>query len=344
LQFVRHPTVNGFELSMRSPAAAEVTTLLTGAGRVLQERLDAASDEDAKERLKSLQKARSAAEAAFQAERENLAAWSKANNIDVMLTRYEVEKSALQQLTEESIRATALSVLSGSHLNAIKTLLKDFIDASPSPKLNADKIKGVDAEGVLKLSPEIEQQIDNDQTLKWLDSQRAQWEQERAADLAKTTDGGRKVREIDDRLKTIDQQKREERNRLRWEAAERMLAQAEDDANSRTALLRSADLRKTETNNLVLSIGERVMEYQKRGDELKAKDELLKQVQMEYLKPSANPRSAVAQVEIGALSPPIPETAVVEYSFPYLPIALAFGVGLVLVAAGLRNRNAPGTR
>ena len=43
------------------------------------------------------------------AAREGLAAWSRKNEVDVQRTRYEVEKSALEQRTEESIRIAALA-------------------------------------------------------------------------------------------------------------------------------------------------------------------------------------------------------------------------------------------
>ncbi len=323
------PRVNAgvFEITMTAKDPFESFTLVKAAQETYENYLRSDDSGQKNQRLRILGDARTKAEAAFNSERESLASWAKVNEVDVQRTRYEVEKSALQQRTEESIRVTSLSVLADSQLTTIKKLLEKFTDSnSNNEKLDPQKVEGVDAEQVLKLTPDTELQIENDPTLRWLDNQRLSWLQEQNVELGKAAPSRARLKEIDDRLKSIADQRKVERNRLRWEAAERMLTRAVDDANSQRALKVDAEKERSQTSETVLRIGEKLMDYQQRSDQLKAKEQLFSDFDREYRLEQLNGgNDQRIQVLAAAMKPDVRSS---PRWYTYIPLGTMAGLGL----------------
>ena len=310
------PRINAaaFEVTMTASDPVEAYNLVQAAVTVYMQTLqsDVATRKSAY--LLKLFDAVKKADAEYQIKSDALIDYQKRKGIDVLKSRFDIEKNALQALNDDYTRADAAASGAEQQYEAIK-------------KTKADGKEFV-------LSSDLQQSIENDFTMKTLMNTRLSWEQERASELKKSNPNLQILAQIDGRMAKIDDQISETRKKLTDDARDRMEKMLEDEAaNKRFLATYIGGIRKAKEDT-VTAIGQDLLDWQKQVDELKERQDLVVKLRTQYNLADAN--RATDDTRIQQIDKPvIPDTPSWPKWYMFIPLGTIAGLGLSALLAYL---------
>ena len=263
--------------------------------------------------LKKLLDAVTKAESTYQIKSDALLDYSKRKGVDVLKTRYEIEKVSLIALNDDYTRADVLASSAEQRYEAIKKAKTDGKD--------------------VPLSAELQESVENDSTLKALVAARLNWELEKAlVESKKAPDTV--LADVNTRLKKLDEQIAETRKTLTDDARQRLEKMLQDEAaNKRFEAEYIGHIRKAK-EDIVTGIGQDLLDWQKRMDDLKEQQDLVSKLHSQYNLADAN--RAADDIRVEQLDDPVvPEKPSWPAWDTYMPEGVAGGLVLGLVVAGL---------
>jgi protein-tyrosine kinase len=264
------PRINAasFEVTMTARDPMEALSMVQAAVKVYLQRLRSDSANRKNAFLVDLDAAVKAKQADFQLKSDALVDYSRRHGIDVLKSRFDIEKSALQDMNREYTLADAAASGAEKQYEAIDQMRKDGKE--------------------IPLSSDLALSVENDYTLKTLLNTRLSWYQERAAAVAKGGTSGQQVKEIDARITTLDDQVNDTRKKLTDDARERYVKLLGDEAaNKRFLASYVGDIRKKK-EDIVTSIGQDLLVWEQRVDEVKEAGDIVAKLRNQYSLAQAN--------------------------------------------------------
>ena len=323
------PRINAasFEVTMAAHDPMEAYTLVQAAVKVYMQRLQSDVAKRQTAYLKKLLDAVTKAESTYQIKTDALLDYSKRKGVDVLKSRFDIEKNALQGLNDDYTRADA---------------------AASGAEQQYESIKKTKADGKeIQLSSDLAQSIENDWTIKTLMNTRLNWEQEKAAELTRRSSaaGGAAVTTaspatsaalaaIDARIKTIDEQSDETRKKLTADARDRLEKLLADEAVNKRFLANYIGQIRKAKEDIVTGIGQDLLDWQKRVDDLKEQQDLVAKLHSQYNLADANRATddtRVQQID----EPVVPGTPSWPKWYMFIPLGTVAGLGLSALLAYL---------
>jgi capsular exopolysaccharide synthesis family protein len=268
------PRINAasFEVTMTTRDAAESFSIVQAAVKVYLQRLTSDSRLRRDKFLDDLKTAVKDKQDEFEIKSAALVDYSKRNNIDVLKSSYEIEKSALTDLNREYTLADASAKTAEESYKAI--------------------IAKSDAKEDIPLSSDLLQSIENDYTLKTLLNTRLSWYQERAAAVSAKTTGGttsdRRVQEIDARIAEVDSQIKDTREKLTKDARSRYVTLLHDESTSKRNLADYVKQIRKDKEDHVTNIGQNLLVWEQRVDEVKEAGDIVAKLRNQLSLAQAN--------------------------------------------------------
>jgi len=160
---------------------------------------------------------------------------------------------------------------------------------------------------------------------------------------SKTRPDASKIREIQAREEEIDRQLVDMRKRLSNDAARRMVDVAKEDSTAKVFLAQYISDKRTEEELVVRSLGQDLMSYQQRLDDLKEQQSLLNRMRTQVAIEKANRYIDDTRIAQGIETPAEPKEPVVPKWYWYFPFGAAGGfllTGLGIMTFGRRQTKA----
>jgi hypothetical protein len=296
-----------FEIRMTARDPAEAFILVQAAAKVFLVRLRSDSASRKNTFLTDMDIAVKEKQADFQLKSDAMVDYSRRHGIDVLQSRFEIEKNSLQDLNSKYTLADAAASSAEMRYETIHIMQRDGKE--------------------VPLSPDLLLSVENDVTLKALIAARLNWEQERVVALVPNANP-QHLAEIEARLKKIDEQIAGTRKTLTDDARTRMVKMLDGEAVNRRFLASyMGDIRKKK-EDIVTAIGQDLLVWQQRLDELKEAGDTL--AKLRYQLSMAQAGRAVDDSGIAKLDDPL---------LPDKPVGLDWEAfwpwGIVWAAVGL---------
>jgi len=284
-------------------------------------------------RRNNLSDALKAAETDYKRSSDDLALYADTNGIDVEKSRFEIEKTALQQLNQLGSQATAEAQAADALYQALQ---EQIASAKKSDEEHPDPQGLIHWYDNVKLSPDMEQYMENDMTLRQLEDSKLGLLQERAGiKETGTMSTSQRFKEIDGRIAEIDRQITETKNTLRRDNVSRMAERAKNEAEGKKQLASQyATMQHTE-EDLVRTLGKSLQEYQQKVDDLKEKYDLLTKMRLQNQLAEANKYSDDTRVQPVGDQITVPSEVSWPKWYVFLPLGTAAGLGLSALLAYL---------
>lgn len=263
-----------FDLTMTAHDPNEAYSMVMAAKKVYLDWLANQSKVDKTDQQKRLDEALTEEEGIYQRKAEGLQLYADTNGIDVEKSKFEIEKTELQNLNELGSQAAAEAQAAAA---LYQTLIDQDKQAHAAADANPDqKMEWFDR---MKLTPDMEQYMENDMTLRQLQDTRLVLFQERAGQIAKgasSTPQGTK--EIDGRIAEVDKQIDTTKKQLRSENVQRMEERAKNDMQGKQELADQYKTMREAKEDVVTKLGQSLMQYQEKDDDVKEERATLEKI------------------------------------------------------------------
>jgi uncharacterized protein involved in exopolysaccharide biosynthesis len=278
LVVVLHPDAAEMEITFTSRNATEAQRLVQAAAREYLELMRDQSLLQHNAEVRGISEVVKKVESDVRLMRDALADFGRQKQIDVLKAGYLIKVEALKGLNEDFIKADAEANSAEAQFDTLKkrreALRTSNMTASGMSATPATGVSDLEIANVL-LSPEMKRSIENDDTLRTLIKTRLQWEQELAAEQGKNGPTSSRLAEITARLREINDQIIQTRNKLTLGTLESLEMILRDEAVRKRSLASYVgEIRKRkedETNNL----GQQMLQWdQKVADVKEAQDTL----------------------------------------------------------------------
>jgi capsular exopolysaccharide synthesis family protein len=342
-----------FDLTMRTRDPKQSMSLVMAASRVYLSFLAAQSSQLKNASLEQMDKAVRDAESAFNANSLALETMARQKGIDVLKSRFEVEKAALQGYNEDYMKADAAFASAEAQFRAVTRKRVPTTQEAAGPATqptqaattatapatglgqfyNDDVVPNPD----MQLTPDMQQYVDNDPTLRSLQSQRLGWEQEMAAELSKTAPSKQTMTAIEARLAEIDKQIARTKARLHDDALQRMVEMYRNDAYQKHAVREHIGSVRTEKESTVKSLGMDLMLYQQKVDDLKEEQTQLNKMRAQRRNVFLSRYTDDTRIQQVVTSPAPPDEAHPSWPkwYMFIPLGTLGGLGLSALLAYL---------
>jgi len=310
------PRINAgaFAVTMSAHDPNEAYTLVQAAVQVYMDRLRSDSATRRNAYLTDLDKKVKEQEGLFQSMSDALADFSKRQGVDVLKSRFDIEKNALQGLNDDFTRSDAAATSAEQQYNVIKKLKDDGKE--------------------VPLSSDLLMQVENDFKITSLQQERLQWEQERAAAEKDRSTTPQRLEQIDARLKKIDDQIDAMRTKLMKDARDRMQKFLEDEATTKRFLADFIGNIRKQKEEIVTGIGQNLLVWQQKVDALKEQQDLVYKLRTQYNSINTNSRTDDTRVtQIG--QPSVPYLPSWPKWYQFFPVGTLAGLGLSALLAYL---------
>ncbi len=311
-----------FDMTMTTRDPNESVSLVQAAAKVYKSFLEIQSAKLKGSNLSHLEDALKLQENSYAYESSELADYAKQNGIDVQRSRFEVEKSRLQSLNEDFMKYDALAQSAKQQYDVIKKMVDDGKE--------------------IELTPDLKQEIENDQTLRSLQASRLAWEQEMVAELSRigtprdgSAPSSQRTREIVAREAEIDRQLEVTRKKLNEDARKRMEEAYSNDSTNKLALAQYVGDKRTEEEKVVRGLGQELMSYQQRVDKLNEDFTLLGKIRDQKALADMNRFTDDTRVQQLIDTPAIPDHPSWPKWYMFIPLGTVAGLGLSALLAYL---------
>lgn len=291
------PRINAgtFEVTMTAKKPEEAYNLVRAAVKVYLQRLQKDSNTRRTAFLRNLSDAVKQAQDNFTIKSDALLDYGKRQGIDVLKSRFDIERDMLKTLNDDYTRADAAASNAEQQYEAVK---KQKADGKP-----------------IQLTSDLLQSIENDYTIKWLMNQRLSWEQELAAAEAEliratgSTSGTARmdqqihIQTIHARMDKIDAQVSDMRTKLTDEARERMVKLFEDEAVNKRFLSNYIGDITNKKKDIVTGIGQQLLVWQQKVDDLKEQGDLVAKIRSQLGLAQAN--TATDDTRVAQMDDPV---------------------------------------
>ena len=315
-----------FEIQMSAHDAVEACELVKAATKVYVDRLQSDSRSRNAAFARRLEDAVKTAQDNYQIKSDALVDYGKRKGIDVLKSRYEIER-------------TSLITLNGDYMR------EDLAASSAEQKYEAMMRTKEDGKEV-ELSADLQLSVESDPTLKALQTTLLNLEQEKAAQsvVVRTTDP--RLNEINARIGKLDDQIVETRRKLQRDARDRMAKMLQEAAVENRFRASYLGRIRMNTEAIVTGIGQDLLVWQQRLDDLKEQGDLITKVRQQLNLAQANQATddtLVAEMD----EPTIPDEPSWPHWWAIIPVGAAAGLLMSIFAAGIaaaryrRKLNAP---
>jgi capsular exopolysaccharide synthesis family protein len=322
LKFLRRdlkivPRVNAaaFDIAMTTHDKNEAVNLVKGAAKVYYRFLVDQSSKRKSSELADLDKALKEAENDFVYKSNAVEDFAKQKGIDVLRSRFEVEKSRLQSLNEDYMKYDAMAQSAQQQFDVVDKMKKDGKE--------------------IKLTPEMEQYIEQDPTLRSLMNQRLGLEQDMAVEKNRASPSLARLKEIEIREGEVDRQVSETRKRLREDATNRMVEAYSTDAINKVYLAHYVSDKRTEEELVVRGLGQDLMSYQQKVDDLKQQQDLLNKMRAQRALTHANQYTDDTRIQQLIDDPATPDRPSWPRWYMFIPLGAIAGLGMSALLAYL---------
>jgi capsular exopolysaccharide synthesis family protein len=312
------PRINAasFEITMTAHDPHEAQTLLIAAEKVYRAELS----EDSKRRkssfLTELDNAVRAKQGEFEIKSSALVEYSRAHQIDVMKSKFEIEKSALQELNNQFTMSDAAASNAEAQFATI------------------DKLRKEDKE--LPLSPELMQSVENDYTLKTLMNQRLGYDQDMAALMKSKSMSDVQQKQLQARIDKNDEQITNTRKDLTKAAQERLVKMLSDEAVNKRFLANFIGEFRQKKEAGVTALGQDLLIWEQRVDEVKQVSEVVNQLKKQLSLTQANLATDDTRVAMMIKDDPrVPDRPSWPRWYMFLAPGTLIGLGLSMALAYL---------
>jgi hypothetical protein len=310
-----------FDLTMTDEDRNEAVVLATGAAKVYLGFLREMHARSGAAAMDNMEKVLREVESEYNYKAGEVSDFARQKGIDGTGSRLETENRRLQTLTDDYERYDAACQSAQQRFEILERMRKQGME--------------------IQLSPESDEQVENDPTLRAVQLSRLTLEQDLAVETAKSPVVQGKIREVQVRLEEVDRQIAAIRKRLHEAAFNHLYESASTNAaNTRFLVAYVADKR-TAQEMLVHQLGQEVIAFQRKMDDLKELQSLLNKMRTQLEVEKANRFSDDMQIEQIAELPATPKEPVVPQWYRYFPFGAAGGLlfsGLAELALSARHR------
>ncbi len=312
-----------FELHMTCADPAEAQKNVQAAARVYLQFLQTTASQQKSAKLAGLRKSLEMETANYQNMASLVKQYAQSKQIDVLRTKIDVEKLALQELNTRFAEASAISEASNAQYSAIRAMRAEA---------EANHVG-------MKLSPEMEEAISRDATLVQLSNQRFGLEQDQAGEMSKNLTDAPRLKEIRARLEKLEEQISRVLKGLRDDAARHMEETARNLWKTQQSLADKYRVMQEEQKSLVASLGAEMMDYQQRLDDLKFQHDNLNRMKMEEQIAESSDSQRIAEMFD---TPSVPTAAnLPDWRWHFIPGASAGLLLALILSPWLASRRMP---